>query len=71
MSASSFRMFGWVQDGTYDKRDYCVRYQVVGGMPKRVITKVWIDDGGPADCDPDLRLPWGTYPDMPPKPPKN
>lgn len=71
MSASSFRMFGWVSDGTYDKQDYLVRYHVIDGMPKTVISKGWIDNGGPADVDPAMRLPWGSYPDMPPKPPKN
>jgi hypothetical protein len=31
---------------------------------------MWLDNGGPDDADIALRLPWGTYADIPPKPQK-
>lgn len=65
-----FRMFKWVPDGTYDYSDYLTRYVVREGNPDIVITKMWLDAGGPTDISEELRLPWGSYPDFPPKPPK-
>ena len=66
----AFEQFGWVPDGTYDYIEYLVRYRIVDGNATTVITKQWIDEGGPELIAPELRLPWGTYPDFPPKPPK-
>lgn len=66
----AFKQFGWVPDGTYDSVSVLVRYTIVDGNARRVITKHWIDIGGPEDVSDDLRLPWGTYPDFPPKPTK-
>jgi hypothetical protein len=63
-------MFAWVPDGTYDHSDFLVRYHICDGNPIKVITKMWIDGGGPDDVVDALRLPWGSYPDCPPKPPK-
>lgn len=64
-------MFKWVPPGTYDYVAHNTRYLIDDrGMPIRVITKLWLDKGGPEDVGPELRLPWGTYPDFPPKPPK-
>lgn len=64
-------MFAWAEPGVYDHREYYVRY-VLGenGMPTITISKMWLDRGGPEDVDASLKLPWGTYPDMPPKPVK-
>lgn len=67
----AFKMFPWVPDGVYDSSIYVTRYHVVDGNPSRVITKMWLDEGGPNDVSDFLKLPWGTYPDMPPKPPKS
>lgn len=66
----AFKMFGWVPDGVYDSEYYQARYQVANGNPARVITKMWIDEGGPNDVTDNLKLRWGSYPDLPAKPPK-
>lgn len=66
-----FKMFKWVPDGVYDYQEFLVRYVIVDGNPKTVISKIWVDEGGPTDVDDELRQPWGLFPDFPPKPPKN
>ncbi len=66
----AFQMFKWVPDGMYDSEYYQCRYYIVNGNPSRVITHSWLDDGGPQDLPDNFRLPWGSYPDLPPKPPK-
>ena len=66
----SFKQFKWVPDGTYDYNEYCCRYVIVNGNATKVISKMWIDIGGPEDVSPELRQPWGAFPDFPPKPPK-
>jgi len=65
-----FRMFRWVPDGIYDYTEYLTRYVIVDGSPVHVITKMWLDNGGPDGVPGELRLKWGSYPDFPPKPPK-
>lgn len=66
----SFKMFSWVPDGTYDYDNFLVRYVVEGGNPKVVITKMWVDLGGPDSVSLELKQPWGSFPDFPPKPAK-
>ena len=66
----SFKQFKWVPDGTYDYSEFLVRYVIVEGNAKTVISKMWIDQGGPQNVDQTLKQPWGSYPDFPPKPPK-
>jgi hypothetical protein len=66
----AFKQFTWVPDGTYDYNEFLVRYVIVDCNPTIVISKEWIDKGGPPTESPDLKRPWGTYPDFPPKPPK-
>ena len=72
MASSGFKMFAWAPDGIYDHQDFQVRYVVKDGCVKgqKVISKAWVDIGGPDDVSLELKQPWGTYPDMPPKPPK-
>ena len=65
-----FKMFGWVPDGTYDYQNYLTRYIVVNGNPKTVISKMWVDQGGPDNVSSELKQPWGAFPDFPPKPEK-
>jgi hypothetical protein len=60
--------FHWVPDGIYDYSRYECRYLVKDGYHHVVITKLWLDNGGPDDVSQELRLPWGSYPDIPPKP---
>lgn len=66
----SFKQFKWVPDGTYDYNEYGVRYVLVNGNPRIVISKMWVDQGGPEDVTEELRQPWGAFPDFPPKPEK-
>lgn len=66
----AFQQFGWVPDGTYDSLYFLVRYRIVDGNAKTVIAKMWVDQGGPDTLGPEMRLPWGAYPDLPPKPAK-
>lgn len=66
----AFKMFGWVPNGTYDSEYYQVRYTIADGNPKTVITKMWLEEGGPNDVNEDLKLPWGSYPNLPAKPGK-
>lgn len=66
----SFKQFGWVPDGTYDYQNYMVRYVIKDGNSTKVISKAWVDKGGPDDVSYDLKQPWGTFPDFPPKPAK-
>lgn len=64
------KQFAWAPDGVYDHSGYEVRYVVEQGYIMLCISKMWIDNGGPNDVDMALRLPWGTYIDVPPKPGK-
>ncbi len=66
----SFKQFKWVPDGTYDYREYFVRYVIRDGNPTTVISKMWVDEGGPNDVSLELKQPWGSFPDFPPKPAK-
>jgi hypothetical protein len=66
----AFKQFGWVPDGTYDYEEYLVRYTLVNGNPTKVISKTWVDQGGPDNVSLELKQPWGTFPNFPPKPPK-
>lgn len=63
-------MFNWVPNGIYDYSEYKTRYVVVNGNPTIVISKIWLDKGGPKDASEELRQPWGAFPDFPPKPVK-
>jgi hypothetical protein len=40
------------------------------GNPVTVITIMWLEQGGPDDVSDELRQPWGSFPDFPPKPVK-
>ena len=66
----TFKQFAWVPDGTYDYNEYLLRYVIVDGNPKTVISKDWVDKGGHDTLPKELRQPWGSFPDFPPKPPK-
>lgn len=69
-TVKGWRMFPWVPDGTYDYSVFETRYVIVDGMPKIVINKRWVDIGGPDDVSSELKQPWGSFPDFPPKPEK-
>ena len=65
-----FKQYKWVPDGTYDSSEYLVRYVIVEGNAKTVISKMWVDQGGHATLGKELRHPWGAFSDFPPRPPK-
>lgn len=65
-----FKQFKWVPDGTYDYQEYLCRYIIVDGNATVVISKMWVDIGGPNNVSLELKQPWGSFPDFPPKPPK-
>jgi hypothetical protein len=65
-----FQQFKWVPDGIYDYEDYLVRYVIVNGNATKVISKMWVDIGGPDDVSDELRQPWGAFPNFPLKPVK-
>jgi hypothetical protein len=64
------KQFPWVPDGVYDHQSFQIRYEIVQGFIITNISKLWLDNGGPDDVDIAMRLPWGTYNDIPPKPQK-
>lgn len=66
----AFKQFPWVPDGIYDYQDFLVRYVVKDGNATCVISKGWVDIGGPDDVSSNLKQPWGSFPTFPPKPPK-
>lgn len=66
----AFKQFAWVPDGTYDYEYFLTRYVIRDGNATVVISKVWVDKGGPDDVSYELKQPWGAFPDFPPKPPK-
>ena len=43
---------------------------IIDNNPKTVISKDWVDKGGHDTLPKELRQPWGSFPDFPPKPPK-
>lgn len=66
----SRKQYEWVPDGIYDHRVFFVRYKVIDGNAPIVISKMWLDSGGPDGVEPALLEPWGVYPDWPAKPKK-
>lgn len=64
------KQYHWVPDGIYDHEFYQMRYLLKNGDNHVSISKMWLDNGGPDDCHEELKLPWGSYPNIPPKPGK-
>jgi hypothetical protein len=64
---TKFMQFGWVPDGTYDHREFLVRYVIKNGNSTTVLSKDWVESGIPKSLPQVLGLPWETYPDVPPK----
>jgi len=50
-------------DGVYDKQDQECKWRdvIVDGCTILIISKMWLDKGGPVDLPEELRYPWGTY----------
>ena len=72
MSSTGFKQFAWVPDGIYDHIENQVRYVVKDGCTKgqTVLSRNWVDIGPPDEVQSELKQRWGTFPDVPPKPPK-
>jgi len=70
MAVSRFRTHKNVPDGIYDDKYRFCRYNIVNENYTIVISKTWLEQGGPAYLEPHLKLAWGSYPDVPPKPKK-
>jgi hypothetical protein len=59
------------EDGAYDEQSTLSRKFIYEGFNYLIATKMWVDDQVANKRLPEwMQAPWGTYPDMPPKPPK-
>lgn len=71
--------YPWVEvDGIYDithmflDLPYDMREFIYKGKIRYLAMRAWVEDPVHVDRLPELmRLPWGTYPSLPPKPAKN
>lgn len=58
-------------DGAYDEEETKSRRFIHGGFCYLVASKMWVEDEvGNKKLPEWMQAPWGTYPDLPPKPPK-
>lgn len=65
------RPYSWVEDGAYDDCEYYTRLFIHEGFGYYIVSKSWIESPTHNHLlDEWMRAPWGTYPDLPPKPPK-
>jgi len=54
----------WLSDGVYDESFGSSRVVVIDGVTCFIISKPWIDDGGPDDLPHEItKPPWGSFPD--------
>lgn len=60
----------WAPDGIYDDRKLQTRYWVKDGRAQEVASILWIESFKVTQLSPAMQAAWGTYPDMPPRPPK-
>lgn len=62
----------WVtEDGVYDDEYYLTRNFIWNGFCYYTASKMWVDDQeANKRLHEWMRAPWGSYPSMPPKPPK-
>ena len=62
----------WVtEDGAYDYSEHQIRLFIHKGFAYRMASRMWVEDEVQnLRLDPWMRAPWGTYPELPPKPPK-
>lgn len=63
--------YHYVTDGAYDDTDTKTRRFIYGGFCYLLASKMWVDDEvGNKKLPEWMQAKWGTYPDLPPKPPK-
>ena len=62
----------WVtENGAYDYGAHCLRMFMWDGFCYLSASKMWVDDQEKNKRLPEwMRAPWGTYPELPAKPPK-
>lgn len=62
----------WVtEDGPYDYQDHLTRLFIHQGFAYLVASKSWVEDQVANKRLPEwMQAPWGTYPNLPAKPPK-
>lgn len=58
----------WVPDGIYDHHKYLVRYKIKEGRAQEVASLLWIQSDKAVELSEDMRVQWGTYPNLPDKP---
>ena len=58
----------WAEDGIYDHQKFLTRYWVKEGRAVEVASLLWIQSDRASELSPAMQVPWGTYPDMPPRP---
>lgn len=59
-----------VPNGPYDDVIGKSRLFIYGGFHYIIVSKAWIEEGDHSRLEGWEKEPWGTYPDLPPKPPK-
>jgi hypothetical protein len=60
-----------VVDGPYDFEDHQTRMFIYNGFSYIVAAKMWVEDKEGCKRLPEwMQVPWGSYPNLPPKPPK-
>lgn len=61
----------WVPDGAYDYGAHCLRMFIWNGFCYLSAAKMWVDDQEKNKRLPEwMQVPWGSYPELPAKPPK-
>lgn len=68
----TYKSHPWViENGAYDYDDHHTRLFIYNGFSYMVASKTWVDDQVANKRLPLwMQKPWGTYPNLPPKPPK-
>jgi hypothetical protein len=68
----TMRSHPWVpEDGAYDFEDHGTRLFIHEGFAYYIASKTWVEDQIANKRLPEwMRAPWGSYPELPPKPPK-
>ena len=65
------KFYKWVPDGVYDSSKEKSRHFIHDGFSYFVASKMWIENPQQKHRLPEwMQLPWLSYPDFPPKPPK-
>jgi len=67
----SHKNYPWViEDGVYDYEDHQVRLFIHNSFSYYIVSKMWVNNDERGELPDWLSVEWGTYPNLPPKPPK-